>query len=397
MLTQFYAPVVGGEETLVRSLAHGLVAAGHHVAVATLQFDDLPRYEEDGGVRVYRIMSTSSRIGSLYADETRRHVPPVPDPEAVAGLRRILHVEKPEIVHGHNWLVRSFLPLKSPRGPRLVVTLHDYGLVCATRRLIYRESICSGPGLVKCIRCTAHHYGKSKGPATAVANRLMRPLELRVADMYLPVSAFVTRAGIPRSSRTPQRVIPNLINPPAPDWNESDLGRRPAPGFLMFAGDLVPEKGAHVLLDAYRLLSNPPELIMAGRNVSNLVPPVGVRMLGPLPHAATMSLWHECGIAVVPSTWLEPFGLVALEAMMCGRPVVASRIGGLTDVVIDKVTGLSVAPDDAPALAAALQRLIDDPSLASRLGTAGREAAKSYDAGIVVPLVEAAYHEVLNR
>jgi glycosyltransferase involved in cell wall biosynthesis len=395
MLSQFYSPVVGGEETLVRTLARGLVEAGHHVAIATLQQAGLPVVEDDDGIRIHRLASTSGRVRRLYADGSRRHLPPVPDPEAVAGLRRVVRQERPNVVHAHNWLVRSFLPIKAQSGARLVVTLHDYGLVCATRRLFYRGAICSGPAALKCIRCASDHYGPAKGSTTAIANRLMRSVEMRAADLYLPISDFVALAGLPSGSKAPRCTIPNLIGESTLAWDAAALGPPPTSGFLMFAGDLVLEKGVHVLLDAYRRLNAPPELLMVGRVEMRLPATAGVRFLGPLPHAATMWLWRACSIAVVPSTWLEPFGLVALEAMTLGRPVVASRIGGLADIVKDEITGIAVPPGDPVALAAALQRLIDDPELAARLGQAGRLAAHQYSLEVVVPRVEAAYRQVL--
>lgn len=69
----------------------------------------------------------------------------------------------------------------------------------------------------------------------------------------------------------------------------------------------------------------------------------------------------------------EPFGRVVVEAMMCGRPVVATRGGGVTEIIRDGETGLLVPPADAPALAAALGRILTDPTLAEKLGKKGRE------------------------
>lgn len=85
------------------------------------------------------------------------------------------------------------------------------------------------------------------------------------------------------------------------------------------------------------------------------------------------AVWQGSQIAVVPSTEPEPFGMVAIEAMACGLPVVAAAHGGLLDIVEDGSTGLLFAPRDAPALAEALQRLVADPALRQRLGRAGAQ------------------------
>jgi glycosyltransferase involved in cell wall biosynthesis len=85
------------------------------------------------------------------------------------------------------------------------------------------------------------------------------------------------------------------------------------------------------------------------------------------------AVWEACDVAVVPSTAPEPFGLVAVEAMAAGKPVVAAAHGGLLDIVEDGVTGLLVPPGDATALGGALNRLANDEGLRLRMGAAGRE------------------------
>src|SRR5919108_3633472 len=137
MLAQFYYPSVGGgEETHVRTLSAALAARGHDVAVATFWNEGLAEFEIDRGVRIYRIRSTVQRAGWLFSETERRHAPPFPDPEALWALRRVIAHEQPEIVHAHNWLVHSFLPLQAWSNAGLVVTLHDYSLSCAKKRLV---------------------------------------------------------------------------------------------------------------------------------------------------------------------------------------------------------------------------------------------------------------------
>src|SRR5438874_2677135 len=145
MLAQFYPPTVGGEEHHVRTLSVELAARGHEVAVATLWQEGLPTFELDRGVRVHRIRGSMQRASWLFADSGRTHAPPFPDPELLLAIRRIIKRERPDIVHAHNWLARSFLPLKGWSGAKLVMTLHDYGLVCAKQNLIYKNAPCSGP------------------------------------------------------------------------------------------------------------------------------------------------------------------------------------------------------------------------------------------------------------
>lgn len=107
-------------------------------------------------------------------------------------------------------------------------------------------------------------------------------------------------------------------------------------------------------------------------------------------------LYREMDIVVVPSTWIEPFGITALEGMASGLPVIASRIGGLAQTTEHEVTGFLTEPGDPVSLAEALRRLIGDPALRQRMGQAGRDRVlQQYDWNRIldsyyVPLVEGA-------
>ena len=110
-----------------------------------------------------------------------------------------------------------------------------------------------------------------------------------------------------------------------------------------------------------------------------------------------MAAWRRCSIAVAPSAWPEPFGVVVLEAMAAGRPVIASRIGGLPDMVIDGETGVLIPPDDPAALRAALERLLADRDLREQLGQAGQRRVEQFRAGAVIPRIEQVYRMVMLK
>jgi len=103
-----------------------------------------------------------------------------------------------------------------------------------------------------------------------------------------------------------------------------------------------------------------------------------VRSLGWLTPEETIRAYSASRIVVVPSVWHEPFGLVAVEAMAASRPVVASRTGGLADIIVDGETGLLVPPNDPAALADAIARLLAEPDTRARMGAAGRLRAELY-------------------
>jgi hypothetical protein len=139
MLAQWYAPIIWGEENHVPELG------GHDVAVATLAHHDRSSVELDGAVRVHRIRASVQRIGRVFADERRRSAQPFPDPEKVLALREIVRRERPEIVHAHNWLVHSYLPLHPGSGAGPVLPLHDHSLVRAKKNTS-RAGVGRAPG-----------------------------------------------------------------------------------------------------------------------------------------------------------------------------------------------------------------------------------------------------------
>jgi len=86
-------------------------------------------------------------------------------------LRRLVSEERPDIVHAHNWIYASFLPLKAFGNARLVVTLHDYGLVCAKKNFMHLGTqLCDGRRIAKCLHCATAHYGAAKAAATTLGN-----------------------------------------------------------------------------------------------------------------------------------------------------------------------------------------------------------------------------------
>jgi glycosyltransferase involved in cell wall biosynthesis len=399
MLTQSYPPVVGGEERAVEDLSGELAARGHDVAVATLRQPGGEPWDGEAGVRVHAMRSSVYRLRRLYGDPDRRHAPPAPDPEAVLELRRLLRRERPDVIHAHNWLVHSYLPLDRGTDAALVLSLHDYGLRCATRRMLHRGAPCSGPSPVKCMRCAAGHYGPVTGLATALGTGLGAMRLRSHVDLFLPVSGAVgDRCGL--GSEDAFRVVPNFFRgiPAPPKPEDPRLAQLPDVPFLLFFGDATVDKGAALLADAYARLEQPPPLVFLGRRmVDGLGELPGVTALGPWPRELVMEAVRRCLFAVVPSIWPEPFGLVALEAAAAGKPVVAARIGGLPDIVVDGETGLLVAPADPEALRAALARLIDDPDLRERMGVAAGRRAESFSADAVVPVFEDAYRVAVER
>ncbi|HEY0755330.1 MAG TPA: glycosyltransferase family 4 protein [Ktedonobacteraceae bacterium] len=400
MLTQFYPPLIGGEERHVRNLSIELAARGHEVVVATLWQAGLEKFEEDQGVRVYRIQGSMQRLNSLFKSD-RRHAPPFADPETMLALRRLIIKERPQIVHAHNWLLHSFTPIKKWSKARLVVTIHDCSLVCAMQQFVYQGSECSGPALKKCLTCATETYGTAKGVPIALSLRTSGSLARQTVDMFLPVSKAVAQANQLARYNVPHQVIPNFIPDDANiqfDDAHPLLEQLPADGYLLFVGAIGRDKGAGVLLRAYAEMQSEVPLVLIGvpeAGFSVPVPP-NARVLQSWPHAAVMSAWRRCGIALIPSICLDACPTVAMEAMAAGQVIVGSRIGGLPDIVVDGETGLLVPPGDTAALNAALQRLFADAPLRERMGKMAKERVAEFQASKVIPRIERVYQELLQ-
>jgi glycosyltransferase involved in cell wall biosynthesis len=397
MLAQTYSPVVGGEERLVEDLSAQLARRGHEVTVATLRqpLGEPPRRD---GVRVELLESAVHGIPGLSVLEERRYAAPLPDPRTTAGLRRLLRELRPDVVHAHNWLVNSFLPLARGSGAPLVLSLHDYGILCPTKRLFLDGQVCSGPAPLKCMRHAFEHYGAAKGAMIATGTRLSDPWVRRRVDMFLSVSSAVEEL-CRVDPGVPHRVVPNFVGelPPAPVDADEQLSFLPEEPFVLYFGDVAEDKGAGNLLAAYRSLEGAPPLVLIGRRgIGGLDEVPGVIAPGPLPHALAIEALRRSLFTVAPSIWAEPFGIVALEAAVAGKPIVASDIGGLRDIVADGETGLMVPAGVREALAAALARMVADAGMRERMGEAAARRAKSFGPEAVVPRFEEAYRDAIG-
>jgi glycosyltransferase involved in cell wall biosynthesis len=401
MLTQFYPPFIGGEERHVHTLSTRLAARGHEVAVATIGGPDLPAYADEQGVRVHRLSGTMQRAGWLFSDSARRHVPPFPDPELALALRRIVAQARPHIVHAHNWMLHSFLPLKPWSGAKLVLTVHDHSVRCPKKKLIRDDAHCVNPTLADCLRCVHGHYGLKGLPVLALHKGMGLAAQAAV-DMYLPVSRAVAEDNQLLGGSLPVEVIPNFVPDDVavlPETPHPLLEQLPAGEFMLFVGAFGRYKGLDVLLEAYAGMADAPPLVIIGYHtpeypIRTTTFPPNVVVLRDWPHAAVMQAWSRAALGLVPSTWSDPCPTVAMEAMALGKPLIASRIGGLTDLVEDGESGLLVPPGDLEALRAAMGRLIADPALRARMGAAGRRKVAAFQAASVVKRIEQVYHRL---
>jgi glycosyltransferase involved in cell wall biosynthesis len=399
LVSDLYRPVTGGLEGHVQALGRALHRRGNRVTVVTLAQPGQPAREDEDGMDVRRIDGWSAALGRFYRDPAYRFHPPAPDPGVTRALRAVVRETGADVVHAHAWMLYSALALPRRERGAVVMTLHDYGLACAKKTLVRNDEACPGPSLARCLRCAPDTYGVPVATALVTALRASRPLHRRV-DRFLAVSARVRDRVQRFAGGRPVEVVPNFlaadVAATAPDPRPAFLP--PRDGFLLYAGELARHKGVDVLVAAHdRLGPDAPPLVLIGRPDPALPLAGGARRLvvPGAPRADVLRAFARCAVAVVPSVWDEPCPTVAMEAMSSGRPVVASRVGGLPELVPDGLAGLLVPPRDPDALAAALARVLADPGLAARLGAGAREHAARYAEGPVVDRIEMAYAQAL--
>ena len=392
-------PLIGGHALHVRLLGQELVKRGHEVEVVSLAGSGGARVEMDGGVVVHRIAGWSRALSRFSVNPELTFHPTMQDPRLVHALANLIRQRKPDVVHAHGWILHSLLPFLPSQTTRLVVTMHEYGLVCPKLTLIHRDNLCEGPKFTKCLVCASGQYGVVRAAALTAGMTITRRSLHRV-DRYIAVSSAVARACASVSDSDDRPI--DIFTPFVPDqvFQLDGVPRHPfvpATGdYLMFAGALGPHKGIDVLIEAWQGLNPTIPLVVVGlhRHDTPRRFPDGVIVVENVPHSDVLRAWKYCTLAVVPSRWPEPFGMVAIEAMAVGRPVIASAVGGLPEVIQDGLTGILVPPNDSGALLTNLAKLIGDPELRARIGEAACRHAAKYSASVVVPQIELVYREV---
>lgn len=302
-------------------------------------------------------------------------------PGSAARLAEAVRRFRPEAVHFHNVYHQLSPSVLSPSvrgGVPAVLTLHDYKLACPSYQMLDHGRPCRAcvdGGVLQAARRRCKGGSLPASALLSVESGVHRLTGAwRRVDALVSPSRFL--AGVVRDAGVDHgrlHVVPHFVDPPA-----SAAPREPAPGRFAVAGRLSAEKGVDTAVRAVGLVPGA-VLDVAGdgperealERLAGEVAPGRVRFLGRLTRDGVADLLRGSVATLVPSRWYENQPMTVLESYALGVPVVATRMGGLPELVDDGVDGLLVAPDDPAALAAALERLIADPGRVTDMGRTG--------------------------
>jgi glycosyltransferase involved in cell wall biosynthesis len=368
LVSDFYPPAVGGLEYHVHDLALALHRRGYDVLVATSASTE----PNDDVVQVLRLSHALDNFGFLYSERNRRFFPPWPDYRLRARLRNVIKKFGVDLVHSHGWV--SFNSIAAGRGSLrsvpVVVTLHDYGFVCPKRSLLKKggEICLKRRADLGCIPCANETYGPVKSFAISAAMRKFAGI-FKDASALIAISRYVARVA-EESGLSGIQVIPSFIDVENVRNRAQANASKFAPLDIFYSGGGQPWKGVQILADSMRIIKERGfSLTLNVGDVTNIVRGAF------LPRGDYLGMLAKSRIVVIPSIWAEPLSLTAVEGMALGKPVIASDIGGLPEIIENERSGLLIPAGNAEALAESILRLANDPTLCEQFGARGRDLA----------------------
>ncbi len=345
----------GGEDTVVDAEVALLRRHGHEIEV----------YRRDNA-ELARMSTADAALSTLWSRRT------------MDDLKGIVARFMPDLVHAHN-----IFPLISPSlyvGARrhrlpMVQTLHNFRLVCPQAMLVRRGRSCTDcvghlpwRGIAR--RCYRQSFVQSSAVAAMLVMHRLRRTWQRDVTRYIVLNQMCRdiffEGGLPLDKLV---IKPNFVVAQGkPDWELRSGG--------LFIGRLSEEKGLRVLIEAMQQLPGQRIAVYGKGPLQSLVMDApGLDYRGFQTPDVLARRMHAAAYLVMPSTGVESFGLVAVEAFACGTPVIASRQGGLLELVVHGKTGLLVSPGDANELAQAIAFAEANPG---RMREMGRAAWETY-------------------
>ena len=344
----------GGVEQSVADTAAGLRERGHQCFLA---FDQV-----------------TGRQVPEYQAKFEQCVPIQPFEESVSRV-------KPDAIFIHKADVRALGSL--PAGVRTVRMVHDHDLCCPRRHKYYAWNgrICRHKADWRCyldLAFLARGAGSQKVAFVSINDKMLEMRRNQQLELLL-VGSTAMREELIQNGFPAERVevLHYVVRMP-----QRSMAPIPQENRILYVGQLIRGKGVDLLLRALPFLGCDYELTIVG--AGNAQPELErlhqklrlgdkVRFAGWVNPQDLTEYYARSKVLVVPSRWPEPFGMIGLEAMHHGRPVVAFEVGGIPDWLDHGVTGFLAPEQDVLALANALEKLLRDPALCTKLGEAGQK------------------------
>ena len=382
LVNKFFYPL-GGTERYMFTLQDLLDAYGHETIPFAMQHPRNAKSEYENYF-VSQVELERPRISLSGAKAAGRVIYSF---EAAIKLRALIRETKPDLAHIQNvyhQLSPSVLKVLKDEKIPTVQTIHDYAYLSPSYGLFDHGAVCERVKPRRYWRAVMHRCVKDSFMASALdafAHRFHAAfgLDERLVDRLIAPSEFVKNKFAEWGRNVfRMEVLPHFIDATRyePEY---------APGAeIAYVGRLSEEKGIGVLLAAMGKLPNIKlKVIGEGpmekklKDFCSLAQLANVRFIGHLEHSAVMDEIRSSRFVVVPSIFYEPFGYLPIEAACMGKPVIASRIGALPEIVHDGETGLLAPPGDAAALASAIANLSNDEPAIRRMGKAARALAEA--------------------
>lgn len=389
-ISNFYYPFIGGAEEVCRMEAEALANKGYDVSVittSTSSTSNLSGSEKIKGVKVFRLDLPNIRLKrhpstgfSWLIFGSMNYLLGAYNPFAGQAIKRIIEKIKPDIIHVHNFMgkfsLSIFHALHELRIP-IIVTLHDYSLICPRATLFCHAKIpCAIPKII----CD-------------VIVKMQEILLRGKIVFFISPSKFLADRFKEKFRDVEVAVIPNPIQEIEINTEKSFDQFQ-----ILWIGRLVWYKGVRILLKAFRNLKNETfRLIIAGSGPdfeivksfssvdSRIVP------LGFVSEEEKKKLLKRANFTVIPSLWCEPFPMVALESFASGTPVIASKIGGLQEIIKNGYNGKLFEPGNSEELRDIIAELAENERQFRKLQNGAIKSARNYCINRHIEMLENIY------
>ena len=307
--------------------------------------------------------------------------------DAKIKLQKFIKKINPDIIHLHNFFVLTPSILDCCKNIPTVMTVHDSKLICPSAQFLIKnkdfcsEQLCKNGEFYNCIlnRCVKNKLEPSLRHTIYAYNLLKK---IKYVDKFITPSYALKNLILNANIGINQQKISVINN----FLTNEELKIKPNYtnfGYFLYIGRLSPEKGVHYLLEAMKDLPRDIKLKIAGTGVeenklkqyakdNNLS---NVEFLGFKNRDEIKDLYQNCISTILPCNWFEIFGMTNIESFINGKPVIASNIGGIPEIVEDNINGLLFEPGDVEQLKKCIHKYWNNPNLVVEHGKNGYQKA----------------------